>query len=98
MARDVVRQLLATDTVLDKLGARGITAREAEQLPRNRHVTVRNPRAAVVDDKRRLLIGRTDGGRVLTLVIERTLEPSTWLVITGWAATDAQRRILEGMR
>jgi hypothetical protein len=44
MARDVVRQLLATDLALDKLGARGISAEEVEQLPRNRHVTARNPR------------------------------------------------------
>jgi hypothetical protein len=32
MARDVVRQLLATDIALDKLGARDISAQEAEQL------------------------------------------------------------------
>jgi hypothetical protein len=44
MAHDAVRQLLATDVALDKLGAHGISAEEAEQLPRNRHVTARNPR------------------------------------------------------
>jgi hypothetical protein len=36
--------MLATDVALDKLGARRISADEAEQLLRNRHVTVRNPR------------------------------------------------------
>jgi hypothetical protein len=41
MARDAVHQLLATDVVLDKLGARGISAEEAEPLPRNEHDTVR---------------------------------------------------------
>jgi hypothetical protein len=40
MPRDAVHQLLATDVALDKLGARGISAGEAEQLPRNRHVVV----------------------------------------------------------
>jgi hypothetical protein len=49
------------------------------QLPRTRHATVRNPRS----EARRLLIGATDGGRWLTVVIEQTLEPTTWLVITG---------------
>lgn len=44
MARDVIHQLLATDVALDKLVTRGISAQEAEQLPRNRHVTVRSPR------------------------------------------------------
>ena len=31
---------------------------------------------------RRALIGRTDGDRVLTLVIEQTIEPTSWLIIT----------------
>jgi hypothetical protein len=47
---------------------------------------------------RRVLIGRTGGGRVLTLVIERTLDPTTWLIITGWSATDRERILLERMR
>jgi hypothetical protein len=48
--------------------------------------------------KRRLLIGRTDGGCVLTLVIERTVEATTWLIVTGWSSTDAERKILEGAK
>ena len=95
VARDAVHQLLATDTAVDKLGTRGIAAEEAEQLPRNEHDTVRNPRDPGEPGKRRLLIGRTDGGRVLTLVIERTVDPTTWLIVTGWDSTDAERKILE---
>lgn len=95
VARDAIHLLLATDVALDKLGARGISAEEVEQLPRNRHVTARNPREGNEPGKRLLLIGRTDGGRLLTLVIERTVEPTTWLIVTGWNSTDAQRRILE---
>jgi hypothetical protein len=49
-----------------------------------------------VASKRRLLIGETDGRRVLTLVIERTVEPTTWLVVTGWSATNAERKLLGG--
>lgn len=98
MARDAVHQLLATDVALDKLGARGISAEEAEQLPRNEHVTARNPRDAGARGERMLLIGRTDGGRTLTLVIERTVEPTTWLTVTGWDATVAERKILERRR
>lgn len=95
MARDGIHQLLATDVALDKLGARGISAEEAVQLPRNRHITARNPRGGGEPGKRLLLIGRTDGARFLTLVIERTVEPTTWLIVTGWSSTDAERRILE---
>jgi uncharacterized DUF497 family protein len=92
---DDVRELLVTEAALDKLGARGISAVEAEQVPRNPHVMVRDPRHRSEGSGRRLLIGRTDGGRVLTLVIEQTADPTTWLIVTGWAATEAERNILE---
>jgi hypothetical protein len=94
MAREAIHQLLATDIALDKLGARGISTEEAEQLLRNRHATVRNPR----DGKRRLLIGRTDGGLFLTLVVEATADPTTWLIVTGWESTQVERKILETRR
>jgi hypothetical protein len=42
-----------------------------------------------------LLIGRTDGDRALTLVLERTLDPTSWLIVTGWEASDRERRILD---
>jgi len=80
---------------LDKLGARNnISAEEVEQLLRNEHVTVRNSHGPE-SGSRRLLVGRTDGGRWLTLVIEQTVEPTTWLVITGWDSTDIERKLLE---
>jgi hypothetical protein len=91
---DFVHELLVTEAALEKLGARGITAQDAEQLPRNQHLTARNPRAGREPDARRLLIGRTDGGRALTLVIEQTVDPTTWLIVTGWSATDVERRLL----
>jgi len=90
-----VHQLLVTDVALDKLGGRGISAAEAEQLLRNPHTTVRNPRRASEPAKRALLIGSTDGGRILTLVIERTVDPTSWLIVTGWSATEAERKMLD---
>lgn len=90
---DDVIELLLTEVALDKLGARNISAEEAEQLLRNAHIVVRNPRAPD-PGSRRLLIGRTDGRRGLTLVIERTLEPTTWLGVTGWDSTDVERKLL----
>jgi hypothetical protein len=92
---DRVNRLLASDVTLDKLGARNITSREAEQLLTNRHVIVCNPRSPLEPGRRRLLIGRTHGGRVLTMVIERTADPTTWLIVTGWSSTVAERTILE---
>lgn len=42
---DAIAELLATDAARVKLGARGISTAETEQLPRNRHAIVRNPRS-----------------------------------------------------
>ena len=98
MVRVAIHQLLATDVALDKLGARAISAQEAEQLPRNAHIAVRNPHEGSSRGERLLLVGRTDGGRPLTLVIERTADPTTWLVVTGWSSTVTERKLLEANR
>lgn len=95
---DVVSQLLATEAAIDKLGARGISAAEAEQTLWNRHVLVKNRRGSPERRQRgtrRLLIGHSDVNRCLTLVIEETLEPTTWLLITGWDSTPAERKIVD---
>jgi hypothetical protein len=94
MARGAIHQLLATDVALDKLGARAISAQEAEQLPRNHHVVARNPHERASRGGRLLLVGLTDGGRALTLVIERTADPTTWLIVTGWSSTVTERKLL----
>jgi hypothetical protein len=90
---DHVTELLVTEAALDTLGARSISSEETEQLLRNDHVTVRDPRTPL-PGSRRLLIGRTNGGRCLTLVIEQTADPTTWLIVTGWASTDPERKLL----
>ena len=93
MPPDAVAELLVTEAAIDKLGARGITTEEARQVPRNSHVVVRNPRVET-PGKRSLLIGRTNGGRGLTLVVERTVDPTTWLIVTGWDSSARERRLL----
>jgi uncharacterized DUF497 family protein len=90
---DSIAELLVTDVALDKLGARGITFHDARQTPGNAHVIVRNPHETS-PGRRRLLIGRTDGGRALTLVIEQTVDPTTWLIITGWDSSRHERKLL----
>ena len=92
---DEVIELLLTEAALDKLGARNISAEEASQLLRNAHVVAGNPHEPT-PGRRRLLIGRTDGWRCLTLVIEKTVEPTTWLGITGWESTEVERKLLPG--
>ncbi len=92
---DAIAELLVTEVAIDKLGARSITTHDARQIPRNNHVIVRNPHQAPAAGKRRLLIGHTDGGRALTLVIEQTVDPTTWLIITGWDSSARERKLLE---
>ena len=95
---DVVNQLLAVEVALEKLGARGISVTEAKQVLWNRHVVIKNRRGRPErrqSPARRLLIGRSDASRALTLVVEATLEPTTWLLVTGWDSTSAERKILE---
>jgi uncharacterized DUF497 family protein len=90
---DTIAELLVTEVAIDKLGARGITTHDARQIPRNAHVVVRNPNKTS-PGRRRLLIGRTDGGRAMTLVIEQTVDPTTWLIITGWDSSSRERKLL----
>jgi hypothetical protein len=89
---DQVRELLLTETAVENLGARGISATELDQLLHNEHVTVRNPHAPT--RTRRLLISRTNGGRCLTIVMEQTIDPTSWLLVTGWESTDTERNLL----
>ncbi len=89
-----IADLLITEKTLDKLGARDISASDVEQLLHNAHLTARNPRAPD-PGTRRLLVGRTDGGRYLTIVLEQTVEQNTWLVITGWSSTEIERKLLD---
>lgn len=96
---DVVRELIVIKVAAEKLGARGISNHEVEQIIDNRFVIALNPRrnrrSANTLHVRRLLTGLTNGGRALTLVVERTVEPTTWLVVTGWTATKAERKMLD---
>ncbi len=76
----------------EHLGRHGISVEEAEELTGNDYVTARNPREP---ENRILMIGRTDGGRVLTVVLEATRDDAIWRPVTGWDATVAQRRLLD---
>ena len=93
---DVVSELLITEAALDKLGTPTISAEETEQLLHNDHVTVRNPRDETASGTRRLLIGRTDGGRALTLVIEQTLDP-THVKHLAWLGEQLGQRLRDAV-
>jgi hypothetical protein len=90
---DVVNESLATERAIDKLGARGISVDEAEQVPHNSHTMIRNPREPE-GQASGSCSSEADGGRALTIVVERTIDPTTWLILTGWSSTDSERNLL----
>ena len=90
-----ILQLKAGDVARAKLGARGISVAEARQLLHNRNAVIRNPRRRRWNDDRQMLVGQTDGGRVLTLVVERTFDPISWVIVTGWTADSRERKVID---
>jgi uncharacterized DUF497 family protein len=93
--RTWIVELRASDVARAKLGARGISVAEAKQLRRNRHETNPNPRDPGGEGGRLMLVGETDGGRVLTLIIERTHEPNSYEIVTGWTASPRERKVIQ---
>jgi uncharacterized DUF497 family protein len=68
---------------------------EVDQILGNDHVVVPNRNRR----RRRLfVIGTTDGGRVVTVAIERTRVRGTYRPITAWPSTGPERAKLEKRR
>lgn len=87
-----VAELIFTTVSIGKLGARSISEDEVSEIPWNQYSTAHNRHTPV--SGRRLMIGLTNGGRCLTIVIEPTDDPTTWVVVTGWESSDRERKIL----
>jgi uncharacterized DUF497 family protein len=79
-----IAELHHSDAALTKLGSRGISIDEARQLLGNSYETRRNSRDRGGMGKRIFLVGRTNGGRALTVVLERTIDSAIWQIITAW--------------
>jgi hypothetical protein len=72
-----------------KLAQRRIAEWEAYEVFFNAHVVIRNKRQRAASHR---MIGRTDAGRLLTILIrEASDEPGLWDVITGWEASEGER-------
>ncbi|MHB8660044.1 MAG: BrnT family toxin [Solirubrobacteraceae bacterium] len=93
MPRIAIYFLEFDDDNVDHLGRHGIGPEEIEQVTGNAYVTTRNAREPA---NRILMIGQTDGGRVLTVVLEATRDDVVWRPVTGWDSTPEERRLLTG--
>lgn len=81
------------DENTEHIGRHGITPEEIEQITGNAYVTARNARGP---ENRILMIGQTDGGRALTIVLEATRDDVVWRPITGWDSTLEEHQLLSG--
>lgn len=82
----LIARLIVNAPAERKLAARAISPSEVRQLVSNGALVTRNPHPRV--ERSRLLIGRTDGGRMLTVVIQPdAADDAAWHVMTGWPAS-----------
>ena len=86
-----IAHLVIDDSTALKLGRRAISQHEVHELRRNGAIALRNPRPRV--EGSRLLVGPTDGGRLLTVVIEPDLlDEAIWHVRSAWDTGGWERR------
>jgi len=80
------------DQNAEHIARHGISDVEVEQLLSNRHLIVPNKG----HEPRMFLVGQTNGGRLLTVVIEPTRDEGTWRPVTAWEADDQEQRRFKG--
>jgi hypothetical protein len=90
LAGVLVVKLLIGPWAATKLARRGIDPKEVEQLPANGARGARNPRPRRPGS--RFLIGPTNGGRMLTVVVEpEPADDGVWHVRTAWDSSVAEQ-------
>jgi hypothetical protein len=88
----LIVRLLINPIAQEKLARRGIYEDEVDQLRHNGPWWERNPRPRAPGS--RFLIGPTDGGRLLTVVVvPDAADQAIWHVQTGWDSTKRERAI-----
>lgn len=73
------------------LADHAITPREIRQVVENRHLTRQNPG----HEGRRLLLGRSHGGRYLVISIEPAGDETSWRPVTGRDAKKDERELIQ---
>jgi len=85
----LILELVINDLALAKLGARGITTVEVEQVIANGPAVGDNPAPRVSGSK--LVVGPTDAARFLTLILQPDEDnPTRWHVTTAWPSSARQ--------
>lgn len=86
----LVSTLIVDEHNLAEMARHGVSAAEVVQVIANRHVTAPNARGEASSI---LLIGESDGGRLLTIPLAPTDDPTTWRRATAFDASRHQRAV-----
>jgi hypothetical protein len=90
LAGVLIARMILSAPVAAKLARRGIDPDEVQQLPANGAQSKPNPRPRVPGS--RFLIGPTNGGRMLTVVVEpERADEAIWHVRTAWQASATEQ-------
>lgn len=87
-----IEALSMGDRAHRKLQARGIEEWEPYEVLFNRWVVLRNKKQRAASHR---LVGRTDAGRLLTLLVRETEDRGTWEVLNGWDTSKGERTLFE---
>lgn len=92
MSRHVVSDLIFDEHNEREMARHGVTWDEVEQLRENRRVFSDNPRG---ERSSVLMIGETNGGRLLTVALAPTDDPTTWRPATAFDASRHHRSLFD---
>jgi len=92
VARHVVADLIFDEHNEREMARHGVVRYDVEQIQWNRNVVVPNRRG---EPGSVLLIGETDGGRLLTVPLAPTDDPTTWRPATAFDADRHQRWLFD---
>ena len=92
MVWHVVAELIFDEHNRAEMARHGVTRWEADEVPWNRHIVTKNPRG---EARSVLLIGETDSGRLLTIPLAPTDDPTTWRPATAFDASPHHRSLFD---
>jgi uncharacterized DUF497 family protein len=92
VARHVVSDLIFDEHNEREMARHGVTADEVDELKWNRKVFSDNPRG---EPGSMLLIGKTNGGRLLTVPLAPTDDPTAWRPATAFDSSRHHRALFD---
>lgn len=93
MASRFIDELRISAGAEDELARHGVTPDEALDVLWDHPYFCRDKESG-----RKQMIGKTIGGRLLTIIIEETDNPFVWDVVTGWRADRGEQTLWKRQR